>query len=502
MAKSGNKCGICERKARRLCPILEKMICSSCCGSKRGTEISCSRECEYYPFSIKGYDLWLKIDEILAQKIMSYVIPHYGREKFEKVLESMIYQDEPTEHTKETAAGAAIYYLLFVKKDHRNQTLALQWKNQGWQGLTNDERMMLNCRIDNSYATIIEIQKILDYQAMECIDLLDPKQEKFILFDRSIVKSISRFTQLITWINHYPHFSRMANNAIEVPDMICTEFMNTLREAFKKDSLKRRQLTIKQYLSENFGSFCRLNFELTREKTKAMVGRMDIHQCKAMYTLKGKVEEVKAVLDKYPEFSVRDRNPEEKDSPGACYYQWLRRGESKKLEAKMLPAFRHKDENLWVGTVGNIILYPDNLIIETFSKQKYVFAKKMIKKYFKELVVLKNEAVIDMAKQHAETIGKRKRESATEKSNSIPPEIERKLMRDFYKNRYEKFLDEDIPALDGMTPRQAAKKPAMKIQLINLMKLHIKGIEKQNRDKNLGLNIDWLLNALGLTELI
>jgi hypothetical protein len=450
---------------------------------------------------MKGYDLWLRIDAALAQKIMSYVISHYGREEFEDVFEAMLFQDEPTEHTVATASGAAIYYLLFIERDKNNQTLARQWKNQGWPSLTNDERMMMNYRLDNSYATIIEIQKILDHQTMECVDLLDPKQEKFILLDRSTANSAVRFTQLLTWLNHYPYFSRVANNVVEVPDMIAAEFMDTLKTAFKKESHKRRQLTIKEYLSENFGSFCRLIFELTQEKTKAMLNRMDMHQCRAFYTLEAKFGEVKAILDKYPEFSIRQRNPEEKDLPGTCFYNWVRRGESKKLEDEMLPSFRHEDESQGVGTIGNISLYPDKLIIETFSKQKYAFAKRMIEKYFKDLVSLKNEAVVDMAKQLAERIDEKGEEPFTEKNSSIPWEIEQKLMQSFYKDRYEKFLDEEIPALGSMTPRQAAKEPSMKQQLINLMKLHLKGIEKQNRDKNLGLNIDWVLDKLGLSEL-
>lgn len=501
MVKSDNKCGICGRKARSLCPALEKMICSFCCGSKRGTEITCSGECQYYPFSIEGYDLWLRIDEALAQKMKSYVIYHYGREDFEDELESMIFEDEPDEHTIATAAGAAVYYLLFIERGENDRTLAQQWKNQGWPGLNNDEQVMMNYRLDNSYATIIEIEKILDHQRMECIDLLDPKQEKFILLDRNTAKSAVRFTRLLTWLNHYPYFSRAANNAVEVPDMIYEEFMDTLKETFKKELRKRRRLIIKEYLSENFGFFWRLIYELAREKTKAMLNKMDVHQCKAFYALAGKFEEVKAVLDKYPEFSTRDRNSEEKDSPGACFYTWLRRGESKKLEDKMLPSFRHEDESWGVGTIGNVSLYPDKLIIETFSKQKYAFAKKMVKKYFKGLVVLRNEAVVDMAKQLAERIDERNEKLPVEKSDPIPLEIEQKLMRDFYKHNYEKFLDEEIPMLNGLTPRQAAKEPAMKQRLIDLMKLHLKGIEKQNRDKNLGLNIDGVLDELGLSEL-
>ncbi|MDI6786382.1 MAG: hypothetical protein QMD92_06695 [bacterium] len=501
MTKSDNKCKICGRKARNLCISLGTMICSSCCGSKRGMEITCSGECQYYPFSIKGYDLWLKIDGVLSQKIMKYVVSHYDKEEFENVIENMLFQDEPTEHTIETVSGVVFYYLLFVKKDHQGQSLASKWKSQEWQGLTNDECMMMNCRTDNSYATIIEIQKILDHQAMECIDLLDSKQEKFILLDRNVAASVCRFTQLLTWLNHYPYFSRVANNALELTDMVADEFMEALRKSFKKESRKQPQLTIKQYLSENFGSFCRFNFELAQERTRAMLSRMDVHHCKALYTLEGKFEEVKALFDKYPEFTTQERDPEEEHCPGAYYYDWLRRGASKELEKEMPSFFRHKDESQGVGIIGNVSLYPDKLIVETFSKQKYAFAKKMIEKYFKKLVTLKKEAVVDTAKQLANRIDKRDEDFSIKEIMPIPLEDEQEMMQSFYKYQYEKFLDEKIPALNGVTPRQAAKDLSMRPMLIKLMKLHLKGIEEQNKDKNLWLNIDWLLDELKLHEL-
>jgi len=66
---------------------------------------------------------------------------------------------QEAEHDEATAAGAAVYYILFVERDKDNQALADRWKANNWQGLNNDERVMMNYRF-NSRATIIEIQKL------------------------------------------------------------------------------------------------------------------------------------------------------------------------------------------------------------------------------------------------------------------------------------------------------------------------------------------------------
>jgi len=79
--------------------------------------------------------------------------------------------------------------------------------------------------------------------------------------------------------------------------------------------------------------------------------------------------------------------------------------------------------------------------------------------------------------------------------------LSRKMMKDFYKKHYEKFIDEQIPALDNLTPRQAAKDPKMRPKLIGLMKQHLKSIDIQNKEKGLGLDISWMLDELGLVEL-
>ena len=74
-------------------------------------------------------------------------------------------------------------------------------------------------------------------------------------------------------------------------------------------------------------------------------------------------------------------------------------------------------------------------------------------------------------------------------------------MQQFHRRHYEKFLDDDIPMLDGLTPRQAAVSPEMRPRLVELMKLHLHGIEKRSREEGLGLDLDWVLDELGLDEL-
>ena len=495
-----NKCSICGKKGRRLCPGVKRTICSACCGAKRNSEITCTSDCNHSPFSTTGYDLWLKIDGILSTKYMRYIATNYDRDKFEDLIKDMSFGDTPTEDSFIVAAGAAAYNILFVKRDKKGKTLSDKWESQNWEGLNNDEKVMMK-HLKDSRVTIIEVQKILDHQAMECIDMLDNERKSFILYDRKTAARAIRFSKFLSWLTHFPNFSRSAHGGMEITDFIINEFIDAIEGDTKRKPRKSKDFRLKDYLSENFGRCCQFAIDLALEKHKALLNNIDVHQCIAVYDIKTNPIEIEQILEKYPEFIWEDKDPEEGDPPDTLYYSWLRRGESKAIEKDMNSAFQHEDESMGVGTLGNIRLYPDKLVIETFSKQKYEFAKEMVTKYFSSLVTLKNEKIVDLAKQIANKPIDERTEEKIEKKLPMSPEDEQKIIQLLYEDRYKKFLDEKIPAINNQTPREASKNPKMRSKLIELLKTHIKSIERINRDKRININIDWVLDELGLSEL-
>ena len=88
-----------------------------------------------------------------------------------------------------------------------------------------------------------------------------------------------------------------------------------------------------------------------------------------------------------------------------------------------------------------------------------------------------------------------------EPSKEMPKDVEEEILQKFYADRYKKFLDEPVPMIDNMSPREAAGIPSMRIKLIELIKLHLHNIDSMNADKGIDINIDWILDELGLEEL-
>jgi hypothetical protein len=67
---------------------------------------------------------------------------------------------------------------------------------------------------------------------------------------------------------------------------------------------------------------------------------------------------------------------------------------------------------------------------------------------------------------------------------------------------YRSFLENPVPALDGLTPRQAAQDPARRPKLIRLLKQWVREHDEENLRTGRNDDINWLLRELGLVEII
>ena len=67
---------------------------------------------------------------------------------------------------------------------------------------------------------------------------------------------------------------------------------------------------------------------------------------------------------------------------------------------------------------------------------------------------------------------------------------------------FEGFSDIPIPVLDNRTPRDAATDPIMRPRLLELMKSQVHTVDQQRRSQGVDFDINPLLKALGLVEII
>jgi hypothetical protein len=284
------------------------------------------------------------------------------------------------------------------------------------------------------------------------------------------------------------------------------EFLDLIREDAAEEGYTREEEAYKTYMAENLAGLLETLAMMPREKMLAMFRNMDSYHCVATYDIAGRREEVRRVLEAKPDFEWDDREPEEGDPPEVEYYSWKRGGKSQEIEKDMAPHFRHEPGGEWVGGVGNIKLYEDRLVFEAFTKQLYGLGKKMLKRHFGKLVRFVDEEISDIAGAIADMYEDEdyipEPEPGDLTPDAIPPEVRIALMKKFYEEHYARFLDEDIPALGGMTPREASAKPEARPMLVDLMKEHIHSIERVNREEGTDISLRSVLKELGLDELL
>jgi len=497
----------CGARGRRDCPALGGVICPACCGSRRGSELSCPAHCPNFPFGTVAYDLWLRVDATWSAKATRYVVEHIGSDALEALAREELIGDPEDEEVFLSAFAAALHRALFLRPDNEGKTLAERWEAEGWRGLNNDERVMTRYR-RQSFPTIIEIQRVLDAQGVECTDLFAPEPKPFIIFDRNTAARAVRFDRLLVWLCHYPHFSRLGPEGVTLPRDLSGRVIEAIRLLAQAEAQDPQAADPKEYLKEHFSECCALVAEMSEQRFQEILRSVDLHECTAYYALRRPRAEVEAVLSSKPDFELDDELDavEEGDPPGTLYYSWLRRGESKEIE-KDMPGLLSSDGGAdMVGSLGKVKLLPDGLVITTFSLQKFAFAKDMAERYFRGLVSFCRETVVDLAQEMAERRA-RGGDAGDEEpqprrhEEPVPLGVQQQVAQSFFTDYYRKFLDAPIPALHGKTPRQAAKDPVMRAELIELMKLHLQNMEQSNREKGLRIDISWVVDELGLTEL-
>lgn len=435
---------------------------------------------------------------------MKYLARFYDDMDFNKTVRDMMY-DEDSRHAYVMGSAAAVYYLFFRKSFGEGKRIAAQWQQEGWEGLGSDEKCMMEFRM-NAAPALVEVRKVFDHQSMECTDLLQPERGTFIILDRGMAGNMTRFTRLWMWLADYPYFSRPACDPLEVPENIMSPLMEKIFRDVLKERDKKNSASRHETIARNFGRYARFICDEARKARERMLNAMDFYECKAFYKIKGNRGDVKKVLDSKPDFQCDgDAKPDEGSQPGLSY-GWLRSGESKTIEKVMNPSFHHDDNEEMVGVLGHIFLGEREFILRTMSRLKFKFAKEMIKKYWGSLLEFHRESVVDVAKIMAQRTKENKPVVAApdpmvEDPPSISKEVEQKMMVEYYRRHYEKFLNDSIPALDGMTPKKAAKSVQMRPRLIELMKGHVHSIDTVNKEHGISISIDRVLDELGLSEL-
>jgi hypothetical protein len=162
------------------------------------------------------------------------------------------------------------------------------------------------------------------------------------------------------------------------------------------------------------------------------------------------VDEVRQILSRARDFGLGDEPGPAEGEGGVLHLMWYetRRGSPRPAA----PIGRR--------ILASLTLTPETLEIETISKQRLDHCRRRLERLLGERIHLLRTETKSMEQALAERSPEDEPEPVT-----LPPEA----MADLEQQMLRRWIDESIPALDGMTPREAVQTPAGRQKVLDLL---------------------------------
>ena len=485
----------------RACPVVGREIPVSECVAHRHNPYACPATCPHNPFVPANYSRLLELEGKLDRQSMDYLMEHaVDRPAMEKALQRA--HSHPSLH----AMHAWCEWNLFFAPGADGLTCCQRWEKTGFPELKSDQRILLRAKMKTRIA-LVEIHRVLDGERVEAVDLLAPDAPPMQFQDRGLAGMAVRFASMLTWIYPLPHFWRLSGTAAVItemaqfsPEEIVMEIVRHLGGPATADDARR-------WLAEHFLRFSDALTATSRLRRMKMFAGMDARYGKAVYELQAPFAECRARLDQLPDVAPDDLSDAERGEGFAETRVWFT--ESVAVKPAVPPGGR--------AVLGRVLLGQAHWRLEAFGGERFAQLRRQVEAHFGQRVRFTGERLDDLGARMAvkepavdESLIPPRLLEEPEKillaSSRLPPlppglsrnEAERELMRAADRA----FLDDDIPALDNKTPREAARDLALRPRLIRLLKQRVRTHDERNLQTGRTDDINWLLRELGADEII
>ncbi len=354
---------------------------------------------------------------------------------------------------------------------------------------------------------LIEVHQLSADGRVEAVDLLAANPTPIILQDRSLAGMASRFSVFLTWVFPLPHYWRLSGTATTIPDVAQFSAAEIVREIVRHLGGPLPEVEMRRWLAEYFPRFDAALHAVSRLRRQQMLTGLDAKWGKAVYELHAPFAQCRKRLDALAEVEPDDLSDEEQDEGFVEAREWF----------DPLPKAKHLTAPGGRMVLGRLLLGQSLWRLETFGAEKLSRLRQQFEKQLGERVRFSGERVDDLGTRLAlkeptvdqALVPPRLLENPEQftflssRVPALPPGVTPKDAEQELMHAAERaFLDEAIPALNNRTPREAARNPASRPKLIQLMKQRVRSHDERNLQTGRTDDINWLLRELALTEII
>ena len=368
-----------------------------------------------------------------------------------------------------------------------------------------------------SLYAVVEVKKWTGYVVEDLF--LEPGR-RFFVSEISGSFFMKRYELLFCRMYDFGKINRTSGGALNGPYMLKSRLLQVMEKMLQKYMSENNLIQHDNMVSlrrkflrqESRNLIFALMEEIEKRRNVKMVTPEghDLKYCTGIFELKETGASVRA-LREYPSFV---QNGED----GAHVFIWVDPGSripvssgvndgetsTVRIESQTMAGFSGKDDDKPRRIYGNIKIENFALTLSALSMERYHALKSLVHEILGGQVIKElSERFEDMPGKddggYDETDEETTESSGTDDETYREPdeeEIQRELLRQKIMLRsYSEWLDEKVPALDNMTPREAAKEPGMRGRVEDLLR----EIDYQLGDEILFL-MPMLRSELGLEE--
>ncbi len=487
-----------QSKKRRPCPAVNREISSAECGENRLSHYACPESCPFNPFAAANYPALLQVESELDLLSVKRITGEDARFPG-ALLEARRLNSGHGWH-------AAVVWHLFFKRDGGGKTFAQRWENMRFSGLKNDERVFFRGKMQMRVA-LLEVHRILDDQRIEAVDLLDPAATPMIVVDRSVAARAVRFVTFLTWLYPLPHFWRMSGTGISMSDLGPFTALEMLEACIAHLGGPAGGEAQRPWLAENFVRIDEALVATGRERQRRMFSQLDATFGAATYQLQAPFAACRSALRADPEIDVDEVQPDEGQKGFVEAMVWFEAKGKKGLASATIPGR---------SVLGRVLLGLNEWRVEAIGGARLDQLRQRFEARLGDRVRFVKERRDDLA-------GRMAAEAPPVDLALVPPRLlelpggfdlsssrlagppagmtMEAYQAELMNEQRRTWLDEPLPALDGRTAREAARLPAWRGRVLELVKAQVRQVDQRNLELDRSDDVNAHIRELGLAEL-
>jgi hypothetical protein len=317
---------------------------------------------------------------------------------------------------------------------------------------------------------IWEVERVERGKGVELKNLFE--DEHFFVYDVSSSRSLVRWDCVVARVHQFEGKWYFVANGIVVP----RSAMAQLIEKIEQESKEAGQ-TPAAFVRSNSHRWHRVVHEMARQRLADLrvvnAEGDELEFCSAVY----RVEDEESVIARFE--AATQFEADNSNDAAVRTFAWLEQG---------VEGLRR--------SYGRIEIRDGKLRLECNSRKRLAIGRQLVEKY--------GYGVIEHLGDSFQSLEALKREALAEKPRAkgayapLPPEVEREVISKVKAEHYARWVDEPLPALEGRTPRQAARSEVGRRQLEDLLRTMENAEERSRQQGGVAFDFVALRKALDL----